>query len=165
MYWQVVEALGTGDQPVDEKVGSCPAFFFTLSSGLRPSRNQAIARPFLPHLANHDDTEPAMAFFSHDQTPGDVHEEIAALRRDLARLGVALSKQGAATLRDTGERTYDFGSELAERTVAALPSLRRRASMLEDSIRENPGRSAAIFGLAALTVAAAVLFSGSSSRR
>lgn len=105
-----------------------------------------------------------MTFFSHGHIPGDVQDEIAALRRDVARLGATLSKHGAQTLRDTGELTYDFGNDLMDKAAATLPMLRRRAHMVEDTIRENPGRSAAIVGLAALTLAAAVLLSARGSR-
>jgi hypothetical protein len=100
-----------------------------------------------------------MAFFSHDRGSIDIHDELAALRREVARLGGTVSKHGSAAMRDTGERTMELGSELAERAAAALPIIRRRAHDLEESIRDNPTRSAAVIGLAVLGVAAAVLLS------
>lgn len=101
-----------------------------------------------------------MAFFSHGRDAFDLHDEIASLRKEVAALGRSLSKHGAATLRDTGERTSDLGSELAERAAAALPVIRRRAHALEETIRHNPERTLALAGLAVLAVAAAVMLGG-----
>lgn len=100
-----------------------------------------------------------MAFFSNRGSI-DIHDELEALRREVARLGGKAQRHGSAALRDTGERTLEFGHELAERAASALPIIRRRAHELEDTIRDNPARSAAVVGLAVLAVTAAVLLSG-----
>lgn len=99
-----------------------------------------------------------MALFSPRRDAFDVHDEIAALRNEVAALGRSLSKHGKAALRD--EKISDLGGELAERAAAALPVICRRAHALEETIRHNPERTLAVAGLAVLVVAAAVMLGG-----
>lgn len=106
-----------------------------------------------------------MAFFSHGRDEFDLHDEIAALRREVAALGRSASKHGGSVWRQTSERGSDIGHEIAERAAAALPMLRRRAHALEDTIRDNPSRSLAVVGIIALTLAAVGLCASGGKRR
>lgn len=106
-----------------------------------------------------------MAFFSHGRGGHDVHDEIDALRREVASLARSISGHGAAALREGGSHASDIGNELMQRASAALPVIRRRAHELEETIRDHPGRTLAIAGLATLALAAAVCISASGNRR
>ena len=101
-----------------------------------------------------------MALFSGHRNGHDIHRDVEALRREVAALSRAASKRGAAAWRGASDEASGFYDEVAERVGNAMPIIRRRARDIEDTIRDNPARSAAIVGLAALTVAAAALLLG-----
>lgn len=104
-----------------------------------------------------------MALFSNHSDSFDVNDEIAALRKEVASLSRALSKRGAAAYRGASHEASDLYGDIAERVVSAMPAIRKRAHDIEDTIRDNPQRTVATIGLAALVVTAAVVFA--SSRR
>ena len=99
-----------------------------------------------------------MALFSHLRDSIDLEDELASLRKEVAALTRMLSKRGAAAYHDTRSEASDLYVEVSERFVAALPVIRRRAHSLEQTVKDNPAQTAAIVGLAALCVAAAVIF-------
>jgi hypothetical protein len=84
------------------------------------------------HGQIHAKGELPMALFSGPGTGHDIHRDVEALRREVA----ALSR------------------------IAAKRVIRRRAHDLEETIRDNPARTAAAIGLAALAIAAAALLLG-----
>jgi len=101
-----------------------------------------------------------MALFSNGNDGFDLEREMAALRREVAALGRSASKRGAKAYQHAGSELTDIYDDVAERLAAALPVLGKRARSLEHTIRDNPTRTVAVVGLAALAVTAAVLFSG-----
>ena len=103
-----------------------------------------------------------MALFDNRNDSFDLESELTALRREVASLGRQVSKRGKAAYRGAGDDIGHYYDEIAESFAAALPMLRKRARGVEHTIRDNPGRTAAVVGLAALTVAAAVIFSSRS---
>jgi hypothetical protein len=98
-----------------------------------------------------------MAIFGHSRDEFDIHDEVAALRREVSALSRAASKRGAAAYGTASEGAADLYAEIADRVIAALPGIRRRAHDLEETIRDNPTRTVAAVGLATLAVAAVVL--------
>ena len=102
-----------------------------------------------------------MAFFSHRNDAFDLHDEVAALRKQLAALSRSVPKRGSAAWRETQAEASDLYDQIADRVSDALPVIRRGAHDLERTIRRNPVPTAAAVGLAALAVAAIVLMSGS----
>lgn len=98
-----------------------------------------------------------MALFSRNDDVLDLHHQIAALRKEVASLSRSASKKGAAAYHDASDSASDLYGELADRVAGALPVIRRRAHDIEDTIRENPARTAAAVGLVALVVTAALL--------
>lgn len=107
-----------------------------------------------------------MAFFSHRNDAFDLHDEVAALRKQMAALSRSVPKRGSAAWRETQAEASDLYDEIAERVSDALPAIRRGARGIEQTIRHNPVPVAAGIGLAALAVAAFVLVSsGGGSRR
>lgn len=96
-----------------------------------------------------------MALFDRDNL--DIYDEVAALRREVSVLSRAVSKRGAAAYGSASEGAADLYADIADRVVAALPVIRRRAHDLEETIRDNPTRTMAAVGLATLTIAALVL--------
>jgi ABC-type transporter Mla subunit MlaD len=95
-----------------------------------------------------------MALFSSRDSNYDIHRDIEALRREIAALSRTASKRGSAALRGAADEASGLYDDVAERFNNALPVIRRRARDIEETIRDNPTRSAAVIGLAALTVAA-----------
>ncbi|MBE0692618.1 MAG: hypothetical protein IH590_05870 [Aquamicrobium sp.] len=95
-----------------------------------------------------------MALFSSRDSGYDLHRDIEALRREIAALSRTASKRGAAAWRGATDEASGLYDDVAERFNNALPVIRRRARDLEETIRDNPTRTAAVVGLAALTVAA-----------
>ena len=102
-----------------------------------------------------------MALFSGRSSNGhDIHRDVEALRREVAALSRAAAKRGSAAWRGAGDEAAGLYDEVAERMHNALPVIRRRARDLEETIRDNPARTAAAVGLAALAVAAVALLVG-----
>lgn len=95
-----------------------------------------------------------MALFSSRDSSYDLHRDIEALRREIAALSRSASKRGTAAWRGASDEAAGLYDDVTERFNNALPVIRRRARDLEETIRDNPARSAAVIGLAALTVAA-----------
>jgi hypothetical protein len=98
-----------------------------------------------------------MALFDNRNDGFDMEREMAALRREVATLGNQVSRRSKAAYRGASDDIGNLYDDLASSLSAALPVLRKRARGFEETIRDNPGRTAAVVGLAALTVAAAVL--------
>lgn len=105
-----------------------------------------------------------MALFSSHSNGHDIHRDIAALRREVAALSRSVSKRGAAAWRDASGEAAGLYDDVAERIGHALPVIRRRAHALEETVRDNPARTAAVVGLAALAVAATVFVLGTHRR-
>ncbi|RIK87852.1 MAG: hypothetical protein DCC69_03400 [Hyphomicrobiales bacterium] len=105
-----------------------------------------------------------MALFSSRSDGYDLHRDIEALRREVAALSRSASRRGAAAWRGASGEAAGLYDDVAERIGHALPVIRRRAHDLEETIRENPARTAAVVGLAALAVAAAVFVLGGNRR-
>lgn len=103
-----------------------------------------------------------MALFDNRNDGFDLESELTALRREVASLGRQVSKRSKAAYRGAGHDIGHYYDEIAASLAAAVPTLRRHARGVEHTIRDNPGRTAAVVGLAALTVAAAVIFSSRS---
>lgn len=101
-----------------------------------------------------------MALFSGRSNGYDVHRDIENLRREVVALSRSASKRGSAAWRGASEEASGFYDDLAGRVQDALPVMRRRAHELEETIRDNPARAAAVVGLAALAVAATALLLG-----
>ncbi|MEO3389241.1 hypothetical protein [Mesorhizobium sp. CAU 1741] len=98
-----------------------------------------------------------MAFFSRNDDALDLHHQIAALRKEVASLSRSAGKKGASAYHGASDSASEFYGDLADRVAGALPVIRRRAHDIEDTIRENPTRTAAAVGLVALVVTAALL--------
>lgn len=98
-----------------------------------------------------------MALFGHSQDHLDIHDEVAALRREVSALSRAVSKRSAAAYGSASDSAADLYAEIADKVVAALPVIRRRAHDLEETIRDNPTRTMAAVGLMTLGIAAVVL--------
>lgn len=105
-----------------------------------------------------------MALFSSRSRGDDLHRDIEALRRDVAALSRTVSKRGANAWRGAADEASGLYDDVAERFAHALPVMRRRAHDLEETIRDNPGRTMAVAGLAALALAAAICVLGSNRR-
>lgn len=105
-----------------------------------------------------------MALFSSRSNSNDIHRDIEALRRDIAALSRSVSKRGATAWQGAADEASGLYDDVAERISHALPVMRRRAHDLEETIRDNPARAAAVAGLAALAIAAAVCVFGSNRR-
>lgn len=105
-----------------------------------------------------------MALFSSRSNSHDINRDIEALRRDVAALTSTLSRQGANAWRGAADEASGLYEDVAGRIGEMLPVMRRRAHDLEETIRDNPGRTAAVAGLAALAVVAAICVFGSSRR-
>lgn len=101
-----------------------------------------------------------MALFSGRSTGSDLHRDIEALRREVAALSRAASRRGSAAWRGASDEASGLYDDVAERIGHALPVIRRRARDLEETIRDNPARTAAVVGLAALAIAAMALLFG-----
>jgi len=101
-----------------------------------------------------------MALFPGRSNGHDLHRDIEALRREVAALSRSASKRGSAAWRGASEEASGFYDDVSERIGHALPVIRRRARDLEETIRDNPARTAAAVGLAALAVAAMALLLG-----
>ncbi|TKT75318.1 hypothetical protein [Aquamicrobium sp. LC103] len=98
-----------------------------------------------------------MALFSQIRDSIDLEDEVAALRKEVAALTKSLSKRGASAYRDTRHDAADVYADIADRFAHALPVVRKRAHRLEQSIKDNPGQTAAVVGLMAVCLAGAVL--------
>lgn len=105
-----------------------------------------------------------MALFTSRSNGYDLQRDIEALRREVAALSRSASKRGASAWRGASDEASGLYDDVAERIGHALPVIRRRAHDLEETIRDNPARAAAIVGLAALTLAAAAFVLGGSRR-
>jgi len=105
-----------------------------------------------------------MALFSHHSHSHDIQRDIQALRRDIAALSRSASKRGANAWHGATNEASGFYDEVSQRVSQALPVVRQRAHDLEDTIRDNPGRSIALAGFAALTLAATLFLLGNSRR-
>lgn len=103
-------------------------------------------------------------FSSRSNRHDDLHRDIEALRRDIAALSRTVSKRGANAWRGAADEASGLYDDVTERITHALPVMRRRAHDLEETIRDNPGRAAAVTGLAALALVAAFCVLGSSRR-
>ncbi|HRP79540.1 MAG TPA: hypothetical protein PL183_10675 [Aquamicrobium sp.] len=101
-----------------------------------------------------------MALFSGRSNGHDIHRDVEALRREVAALSRIATKRGAAAWRGASDEASGLYDEVAERISHAMPVIRRRAHDLEETIRDNPARTAAAVGLAALAIAAAALLLG-----
>ena len=101
-----------------------------------------------------------MALFSGSSNGHDIHRDVEALRREVAALSRVAAKRGAAAWRGASDEASGLYDEVAERVGNAMPIIRRRAHDLEETIRDNPARTAATIGLAALAIAAAALLLG-----
>lgn len=105
-----------------------------------------------------------MALFSNHSNGQDIQRDIEALRRDIAALSRSVTKRGTSAWRDAASEASGVYDEMTQRINHALPMMRRRAHDLEETIRDNPGRSVALVGLAALALAATVLVLGNNRR-
>ena len=101
-----------------------------------------------------------MALFSGRSNGYDLHRDIDTLRREVAALSRSAAKRGSTAWRGASDEASGLYDDVAERVHNAMPIIRRRARDLEETIRDNPGRTAAAVGLAALAVAAAALLLG-----
>ena len=106
-----------------------------------------------------------MALFSNHNNGHDLQRDIEALRRDIAALSRSASKRGANAWRGAANEASGFYDDVTQRVSQALPVVRQRTHDLEDTIRDNPGRSIALAGFAALTLAATLFLLGNNSRR
>ena len=105
-----------------------------------------------------------MALFSSRSNGHDLHRDIEALRREVAALSRSASRRGATVWRGASDEASGLYDDVAERFNNALPVIRRRAHDLEETIRDNPGRAAAVVGLAALALVAAAVVLGGNRR-
>lgn len=105
-----------------------------------------------------------MALFSNHSNGHDIQRDIEALRRDIAALSRSATKRGTSAWRDAANEASGVYDEVTQRINHALPVMRRRAYDLEETIRDNPGRTVALAGLAALALAATVLVLGNNRR-
>jgi len=105
-----------------------------------------------------------MALFSSRSSNHDIHRDIEALRRDIAALSRSASKRGAKAWRGAADEASGLYEDVSERFSHALPLMRQRAHDLEETIRDNPGRTIAVAGLAALAFVAAVCLIGNNRR-
>ena len=101
-----------------------------------------------------------MSFFSSQRDEFDLYDEVAALRKEVASLGRSLSLQGARTARHTRDGASEIYREIVEAVTAALPAMRAPAQRVQRAVRNHPDRAIAVAGLAALAVAAAVIWGG-----
>ena len=102
-----------------------------------------------------------MTLFSQSRDSFDLEEEVARLRKEVHDLTKSLSKQGRSAYRGARDEAVDLYGEVFDRLAAAMPIVRRQARSVENTIKDNPGQTAAVVGLAALCVAAAVLLARS----
>lgn len=101
-----------------------------------------------------------MSFFSGHRDEFDLHDEVAALRKEVASLGRSLSKQGARTARHAQDGASEIYSELVDAMSSMLPAVRAPARRVRNAVQEHPDRALAIAGLATLAVVAAVMWGG-----
>ena len=101
-----------------------------------------------------------MAIFSKttDDIQDDVEAQIAALRKEVSSLSRALSKRGASAYRGASDEAADLYGDIAQRISDSLPTVRRQAQQFERTVRDHPTQSIAIAGLAALALAATIVF-------
>lgn len=92
----------------------------------------------------------------------DLAAEVTALRKELRALSRDVSKRGRTAYRAAEHDVSEIYADVAEKLVAALPVIRRRAHDVERVVRDNPTRTIAVVGLAAMAIAA---FSLLGSRR
>lgn len=82
----------------------------------------------------------------------DLREQIAELRDEVSALTRKLSRRGAATYEGSRDIASDFFDEMTRRLRDAMPTLRKRAGVIEQSARDNPALAAAV-GLAVIGLA------------
>lgn len=91
-----------------------------------------------------------------DLTDIDLDKRVRELTRELATLKRLAAKRGTAALDEAGETASDIYGAVAERLVASLPSLRKRAKALEKQAYDHPATVAAV-GLVVIGLAASLL--------
>ena len=101
-----------------------------------------------------------MSLFSNQRDGIDLHDEVAALRKEVAALGRSLSKKSARTARHTRDGASELYGEIVEAVAAALPAMRAPAQRVQRAVTERPERAVAVAGLAALALVAAVIWGG-----
>ena len=99
-----------------------------------------------------------MPIFSSQHDDFDLHDEVAALRKEVAALTRGLSRQGARTARHAQEGASELYSEFVDAMSAALPAMRAPARRVRRAVQDHPDRALAIAGLATLAVAAAFIW-------
>jgi hypothetical protein len=99
-----------------------------------------------------------MSIFSNQRDGYDLHDEVAALRKEIASLGRGLSKRSGRVTRQAQDGASEIYGDIAEALAAALPAMRAPALRMQKAVKDHPDRVVAVAGLAALAVAAAFIW-------
>lgn len=91
-----------------------------------------------------------------DLTEIDLEKRVRELTREVAQLKRAAAKRGAAAIEDASETASDLYADVAERVIAMLPSMRKRAKSIERTAYDHPKAVAAV-GLVVVGLAATLL--------
>jgi hypothetical protein len=91
-------------------------------------------------------------FGKRHEVEDELREQIADLRDEVSALTRKLSRRGAATYEGSRDVASDFYDEMTRRLRDAVPMLRKRAGVIEQSARDNPALTAMV-GLAVIGLA------------
>ena len=86
----------------------------------------------------------------------DLQKRVRELTKELSQLQRAASKRGGAALEEAGDAASDLYATVADRLISSLPTLRKRAKVLEKTAYDHPATVAAV-GLVVIGLAASLL--------
>ena len=86
---------------------------------------------------------------------GDIGDELASLRKQVASLQRKLERRGRAGISSAEDRATEFYEELRDRIIDALPMFQRQAQVAGDFARSNRGAIVATVAVVGLLVALA----------
>lgn len=92
--------------------------------------------------------------YSHQDLREDLHEQMASLRHEVARLKKQLARRSRRAYRDTHHIREDL-AEMLQHYYAALPDLRHGARRLQKSADAHPGTTAAIAAISVIVLGCA----------
>lgn len=84
-----------------------------------------------------------------DEVDGDIGEQIAALRKEVASLSKVLGNHGSRAISDASDSVSDMFHDVLDNTKDARKEIARKARKVNDAARENPMLTAVV-GAAAI---------------